>query len=97
MASLACRIGPDMAVAHVYYVEAMGTTTVRLDAADEQVLDRLAQRYGGRSNAIRQALRSLASDVDQQDGLAAFVQEWELTVGPIDPVEVEAMTRRFGL
>ncbi len=31
----------------------MSTTTVRLDEDDEQILDKLAPAYGGRSNATR--------------------------------------------
>ena len=40
----------------------MSTTTVRLDEDDEALLDMLAPEYGGRSSAIRQALRNLGAE-----------------------------------
>ena len=75
----------------------MATTTVRLDPADERQLDELALIFGGRSNTIRQALRRLAADVEQQQQLAAFLDEWAAEAGPVDPQAVEAMRQRFGL
>ena len=75
----------------------MSTTTVRLDDDDEQLLDKLALSFGGRSNAIRQALRSLAEDVHRHEALGAFLLEWELAAGPIDETQVEAMGRRYKL
>lgn len=75
----------------------MGTTTVRLDLDDEQLLDKLAVSFGGRSNAIRLALRSLAEDVDRHDALSAFLAEWELQAGPVDETQVDAMSRRYKL
>lgn len=75
----------------------MSTTTVRLDAHDDQLLDKLAVSFGGRSNAIRLALRSLAEDVDRQDALGAFLAEWELQAGPVDEAQVDAMSRRYNL
>ncbi len=53
-------------VAHVCHAPSMGTTTVRLDDEDEALLDMLAPEYGGRSSAIRQALRNLATDRQRQ-------------------------------
>jgi Arc/MetJ-type ribon-helix-helix transcriptional regulator len=75
----------------------MGTTTVRLDNDDEQLLNKLAVSFGGRSNAIRLALRSLAEDVDRHDALGAFLAEWELQAGPVDETQVDAMSRRYKL
>ena len=84
-------------VARVYYNGAMSTTTVRLDHDDEQLLDRLAPSFGGRSNAIRQALRSLAADVDRHEALGAFLTEWELEAGPVDESALDVMSRRYKL
>jgi Arc/MetJ-type ribon-helix-helix transcriptional regulator len=75
----------------------MSTTTVRLDDDDEQLLSKLAGSFGGRSNAIRQALRSLAEDVDRNEALDAFLAEWELEAGPVDESQIDAMTRRYKL
>lgn len=84
-------------VAQSYYIRCVGTTTVRLDLDDEQLLDKLAVSFGGRSNAIRLALRSLAEDVDRHDALSAFLAEWELQAGPVDETQVDAMSRRYKL
>jgi predicted transcriptional regulator len=75
----------------------VSTTTVRLDNDDEQLLDKLALSFGGRSNAIRLALRSLADDVDRNEALAAFLADWQNDAGPVNEAEVEAMTRRYRL
>ena len=75
----------------------MSTTTVRLGNDDEQLLDKLASSFGGRSNAVRVALRSLAEDVDRHEALGAFLAEWELDAGPVDETEVDAMSRRYKL
>jgi Arc/MetJ-type ribon-helix-helix transcriptional regulator len=75
----------------------MSTTTVRLDSGDEQLLDKLAVAFGGRSNAIRQALRNLGADVDREAALGAFLADWEREAGPVDEADVEAMARRYEL
>jgi predicted transcriptional regulator len=75
----------------------VSTTTVRLDNDDEQLLDKLALSFGGRSNAIRLALRSLADDVDRNEALAAFLADWQNDAGPVNEAEVDAMTRRYRL
>lgn len=75
----------------------MSTTTVRLDEHDEQILDELAPAYGGRSNAIRQALRRLSAEVERQQSLEDFLADWQRTEGPVDEAAVEAMKQRFGL
>lgn len=75
----------------------MSTTTVRLDDDDEQILDGLAPTYGGRSNAIRQALRRLSAEVDRQRTLEAFLTEWQHAEGPVDEAAVEAMAQRYDL
>lgn len=75
----------------------MSTTTVRLDDEDEALLDILAPEYGGRSSAIRQALRSLAADRKRQSALSAFLAEWDTEQGPIEEEDIAAMAERYGL
>lgn len=75
----------------------MATTTVRLDADDEHLLDQLASSYGGRSNAIRQALRQLAAEVGRQRTLEGFLADWQEVDGPVDEAAVAAMAQRYGL
>lgn len=75
----------------------MATTTVRLGVDDERLLHKLAPAYGGRSNAIRQALRLLSAEVDRQQALGDFLGEWEREVGPVDEDAVQAMAQRYGL
>ena len=75
----------------------MATTTVRLDAADEALLDRLAEVYGGRSAAIRHALRALAVEVEERESLDDFLAAWEAEVGPVDEAGVTRMAERYGL
>ena len=72
----------------------MSTTTVRLDDEDEALLDMLAPEYGGRSSAIRQALRTLAADRKRRNALNAFLAEWDTEEGPIDEEAVAAMAER---
>ena len=75
----------------------MGTTTVRLDDEYEQILDKLAQEFGGRSSAIRQALRFFAADRERRAALSAFVEAWSIEAGPIDEDAVAAVAERYGL
>ena len=75
----------------------MSTTTVRLDDEDEALLDMLAPEYGGRSSAIRQALRNLAADRRRQDALHSFLADWDAHDGPIDDEDITAMADRYGL
>lgn len=75
----------------------MATTTVRLDAEDEALLDILAPEYGGRSSAIRQALRSLAADRKRQNALSEFLAEWDTEHGPAKEEDIAAMAQRYGL
>jgi predicted transcriptional regulator len=75
----------------------MSTTTVRLNSDDERILDRLASRLGGRSSAIRQALRLLSAEVDREEVLDEFLTEWEAADGPVDEEAVSVMARRYGL
>ena len=72
-------------------------TTVRLNVEDRQILDMLAPLFGGKSNAIRQALRSLASQRDPHLSLEAFLDGWEAEAGPVDEEAVAAIARRYGL
>ncbi|HSL59746.1 MAG TPA: hypothetical protein VK866_17995 [Acidimicrobiales bacterium] len=75
----------------------MGTTTVRLDDEDEALLDMLAPEYGGRSSAIRHALRTLAADRRRHDALSSFLADWDAESGPIDEEAIGAMADRYGL
>ncbi len=75
----------------------MSTTTVRLDDEDEAILDMLAPEFGGRSSAIRQALRNLAADRKRQDALGSFLADWDAEEGPIGEDEIAAMANRYGL
>ena len=75
----------------------MSTTTVRLDDDDEELLDLIAAEHGGRSGAIRVAIRSLAADRRRRELLATFLDEWDAEAGPVDDADVEAMIARFGL
>lgn len=75
----------------------MSVTTVRLNAEDQQLLDMLAPLFGGKSNAIRQAIRSLAAQRDGHLSLEAFLDGWEAEAGPVDEEAVAAMARRYGL
>lgn len=84
-------------VAHACYGRFMGTTTVRLDDEDEALLDLLAPEYGGRSSAIRQALRNLAADRKRQNALRSLLAEWDAEEGPIDEEDIAAMADRYGL
>ncbi len=84
-------------VAQKCYGNRMPTTTVRLDEEDERILDQLAPAYGGRSNAIRQALRRLAAERDRHEALDGFLTAWQREAGPVDEDAVEAMAQRYGL
>lgn len=75
----------------------MATTTVRLDAADEQLLDQLAQVYGGRSNTIRQALRQLSATAARRQSLTELLDDWTAEFGPVDESAVAAAVERYGL
>ncbi len=75
----------------------MGTTTLRLDDEDEALLDLLAPEYGGRSSAIRHALRNLATERQRQNALRSFLDEWDVEAGPSDDNDVAAMADRYGL
>lgn len=75
----------------------MSTTTVRLDNEDEQLLDKLALSFGGRSNAIRLALRNLGQDFDRNESLGVFLAEWQSDAGEVNEADVDAMTRRYKL
>ena len=74
----------------------MSTTTVRLDDDDERLLDQLAAELGGRSTAIREALRHLAADRARRDALGSFLDTWADEAGPVDDDAVAAMAQRYG-
>jgi predicted transcriptional regulator len=75
----------------------VATTTVRLDEADERLLDALAPSHGGRSGAIRHALRQLAAQEARQTSLEAFLAAWEREAGPVDEDEITELVERYDL
>jgi Arc/MetJ-type ribon-helix-helix transcriptional regulator len=70
---------------------------VRLDDEDEALLDLIAPEYGGRSGAIRAAVRSLAEERRRREALRSFVDDWDGETAPIEPDELDAIAQRFGL
>lgn len=62
----------------------MGTTTVHFDEDDEEILDRLAPDFGGRSRTLREGLRLLATEVDRRTAWSKFVDDWIAETGPVD-------------
>lgn len=79
------------------YVGRMATTTVRLSPEEEAALDKLAERYGGRSGAIRHAVRQLAAEQSRQDALQQALDDWQADRGPVDEDAVADAIRQFGL
>lgn len=75
----------------------MATTTVRLDSDEERILDALAQSYGGRSNAIREALRLLSARVERQRALTAFLDDWDAEAGRASDDAAEALAKHYDL
>jgi Arc/MetJ-type ribon-helix-helix transcriptional regulator len=75
----------------------MSAISVRLDAEDQALLDMLAPEFGGRSSAIRHALRSLAAVRHRRDALCSFLADWDADEGPVDDQDIATMTDRFGL
>ncbi len=75
----------------------MGTTTVRLDDEDERLLDELAAAFGGRSAAIRAALRLLSGQHQRRVALAEFLDAWDAEAGPADEAEVTRMIEYYDL
>lgn len=73
----------------------MATTTVRLSAEEEETLTALAEAYGGRSNVLREGLRVLGERERQRIELGALLDEWEQEDGPLDPVELERVRRKY--
>jgi Arc/MetJ-type ribon-helix-helix transcriptional regulator len=75
----------------------MATTTVRLSPEEEAALDKLAERFGGRSGAIRFAVRRLAAEQGRQDSLQQALDEWATDRGSVDEDAVVEAIERFGL
>ena len=88
---------PFTVVARACCIIGMSTTAVRLNDEDEAILDMLAPEYGGRSSAIRQALRNLAADRKRQDALRSFLAKWDAEEDPIHEDDIAAMADRYGL
>lgn len=75
----------------------MATTTVRLSPEEEAALDKLAERFGGRSGVIRYAVRQLAAEHARQDALQQALDEWAADRGAVDEEAVVEAIERFGL
>ncbi len=75
----------------------MPTTTVRLDQAEERMLDELAAVHGGRSNALREGLRLLAASARQRIVLAELLDDWDPTAQPVDDDTIATTAARYGL
>lgn len=75
----------------------MATTTVRLSKEEELALDHLAERYGGRSGAIRHAVRRLAAEQARQNALQQALDDWESDCGAVDEEAVTQAIQAFGL
>lgn len=76
---------------------AVATTTVRLSEEEEALLDELAAEHGGRSGAIRYAVKRLGEEQARRSALAEALAEWETERGPVDDDAVAAAIERFGL
>lgn len=74
----------------------MSTTTIRLDAEEEALLDLLAPEFGGRSSVIRHALRTFAAERRRRDDLVSLLAEWDADSGSVSDEDVAAMADRFG-
>jgi Arc/MetJ-type ribon-helix-helix transcriptional regulator len=75
----------------------MAATTVRLSPEEEAALDKLAERFGGRSGAIRHAVRRLAAEQARQDALQHALDEWADDRGAVDEEAIADAIERFGL
>jgi Arc/MetJ-type ribon-helix-helix transcriptional regulator len=75
----------------------MATTTVRLSPEEEAALDKLAERFGGRSGAIRHAVRRLAAEQSREDALQLALDEWAADRGAVDEEAVIDAIERFGM
>ena len=88
---------PATSVARLCYSDPVATTTVRLDPDEERVLDELASKHGGRSNALRVGLKLLAAEAHRQTALADLLADWDRESGPVSDDDVLAMSERYGL
>ena len=75
----------------------MATTTIRLDEAEEATLDHLAELHGGRSNALREGLRLLASLTQKRQLLAQLLDDWAAEADLVEDDAVQAMVDRYRL
>ncbi len=71
--------------------------TVRLKKEDRQLLERLAPKFGGRQETLREALRRLAADLDRKEAFDAFLKAWDEEDGPLSEDEIAAVAKRCGL
>lgn len=73
----------------------MGMNTVRLSDEDEILLQELADRYGGRSEAIRAAIRALSGRERRRRALAEFNEAMTAEFGAVSDEAIEAARRRY--
>lgn len=71
----------------------MATITVRLDERDERLLDQLAETYGGRSAAIREAIRTLSGQTERERAIDEALAAWEAEAGPVLTSDPDDLTR----
>lgn len=75
----------------------MAKAAVWLPKEDRQLLERLAPKFGGRQEILREALQRLAADQDRKESFDAFLQAWEEEDGPVSDEEIAAVAERCGL
>ena len=75
----------------------MMKAAVWLPKEERQILERLAPKFGGRQEALREALQRLAADEDRRESFDAFLQAWEEEDGPLSNEEIAAVAKRCGL
>lgn len=79
------------------YVYGHGNNDSSADPEEEELLDMLAERYGGRSAALRHAVRHLAAEQSRQQALQEALDDWALERGVVEEDAVVDAIRRFGL
>ncbi|WP_420625584.1 hypothetical protein [Candidatus Poriferisodalis sp.] len=70
---------------------------VRLKTEDQQLLERLAPEFGGKTATVREALQRFAADHDRKEAFDAFLKAWDEEDGPLSDEEISAVARRCGL
>lgn len=76
-------------------VTASATTTVRLNADEQELLDELAREFGSQSKAIKQGIRILSEQCQRQRAIQRFMDDWAAESGRPDAAGVAEMTERY--